>query len=58
MNIVIMLLVPPTLFFTANKNIWLKGVLLAVLLICGIIVSLKASYLMVNDKQLVGKRFK
>jgi len=43
MNIVFMLLVPPTLFFIANKNKWLKGVLLAVLLICGIIVSLKAS---------------
>ncbi len=44
MNIVTMLLVPPTLFFITSKNIWLKGVLIVVLLICGIVVSLKASY--------------
>ena len=44
MNIVTMLLVPPTLFFIAIKSKWLKGVLIAVLLICGIVVSLKASY--------------
>jgi uncharacterized membrane protein len=44
MNIVILLLVPPTLFFIAVKNIWVKGVIITVLLGCGIYVSIGASY--------------
>jgi 4-amino-4-deoxy-L-arabinose transferase-like glycosyltransferase len=44
MNIVTMLIVPPTLFFITIKNKWLKGVLITALLICGIVISLKASY--------------
>jgi hypothetical protein len=43
-NIVIMLLVAPTLFFIAVKNNWVKCVLLTVLLCCGFIVSIGESY--------------
>jgi hypothetical protein len=39
-----MLIVPPTLFFITIKKKWLKGVLITALLICGIVISLKASY--------------
>jgi hypothetical protein len=44
MNIVIMLLVPPALFFTAAKNNWVKGIFLTVILSCGIVISIRSSY--------------
>jgi uncharacterized membrane protein len=42
-NIVIMLLIPPTLFFISVKNKWIKGIVIIVILYSGIIQSLEAS---------------
>lgn len=42
--IVILILVPPALFFSTVKNNWVKGGLITVLLVCGIYVSIGASY--------------
>jgi uncharacterized membrane protein len=43
MNVVVMLLVPPTLFFMDVNLNWVKGVLVSALLCCGVIVSIGAS---------------
>ena len=42
-NIVVMLLIPPALFFTATKNKWIKGVVVTVLVIYSLYVSIEAS---------------
>jgi hypothetical protein len=42
-NIVVMLLIPPTLFFASTKNKWVKGVLIIVLVVYGIRSSIEAS---------------
>ncbi len=39
-----MLMVPPALFFIETKNNLLKAILMAVILICGVLVSIRTSY--------------
>jgi uncharacterized membrane protein len=43
MNIVVMLLVPPAVFFLTVKNKWIKGALIIVILFFGIKISIEAS---------------
>jgi hypothetical protein len=43
-NIIVLILVPVTLFFIYTKNNWIKGIGLAVILVLGIKISLDGSY--------------
>jgi len=43
-NIIILILVPVTLFFTSAKNKWIKGIVLAAILIFGIKISVDGSF--------------
>ncbi len=43
-NIIVLILVPPTLFFVYAKNRWLKGILLAAIIVSGIAVSARGSF--------------
>jgi uncharacterized membrane protein len=42
-NIIVLLLIPVTLFFTATKNNWIKGIVLATILVLGIKISIDGS---------------
>jgi len=42
-NIIILLLIPATLFFTSTKNNWIKGVVLTAILVFGIKISIDGS---------------
>ena len=43
-NIIILLLIPVTLFFTSTKNNWIKGIVLAAILVFGIRISIEGSF--------------
>ena len=42
-NIILLLLIPVTLFFISVKNVWIKGIVLSAILIFGINISLEGS---------------
>ena len=43
-NIIVLLLIPVTLFFISVKNVWIKGIVLIAILILGINVSIEGSF--------------
>jgi len=43
-NIIILILVPVTLFFTSTKNNWIKGIVLTVIFVFGIKISIDGSF--------------
>ncbi|MFH1197806.1 MAG: glycosyltransferase family 39 protein [bacterium] len=43
-NIIILILIPVTFFFTDTKNYWIKGIVLAVILVLGIKISIDGSF--------------
>lgn len=43
-NIITLLLIPVTLFFTSARNSWIKGIVLAVILVFGIRISIEGSF--------------
>ncbi|MGE5805978.1 MAG: glycosyltransferase family 39 protein, partial [Ignavibacteria bacterium] len=43
-NIIVLILVPVTLFFTSTKNNWIKGIVLAAILFFGIKISIDGSF--------------
>ena len=43
-NIIVLILIPPTLFFIFTKNRWVKGIILAAVFVSGIAVSVQGSF--------------